>query len=748
MGKKLLQWYRRTPALWLVLAVELLVVGQAAWAAVQPPIQYSFTPEQLLPMTDKAGFDEEGRFGLTEWSDATDVARTPDMNLVAGHYRLTAEYYCPASYNGTGEPLISQFVLESIPQDATVGDAVLVDSSRTYAENMLTVHGTDSMHLIAQSSGGIFTVGNVTLCQDMFWAWLAVAGWILLFAALNAMLILLLPASPATVMPQTRRAMLVVIAAALVATLPFLGQTAVMSGHDWIFHLQRIECIADAMRYGQFPVRVYPTAKSGYGYGSPLFYGELFLYFPAVLRLLGVGVLASYRAYLLAVNLATAALTCLCLHRMELHPTAVLTGTVLYTLSYYRVACLYTRCAVGEYTAMTFLPLAAYGLWLLYAERGNPKKAWLPLMLAFSGCLQSHMITTLLMALITLVLVMVWWRKTLTRQRLSAWCKAAGGAILLNLWFLIPFLTTQMTGLYQLGSAPMQGKGVELRSLIAQDYFVGLGLALGVGAFLLLLVGNIGEHPVGRIGMVALLVGVSCSVMSTNLFPWNALSNSRLGEMLQTIQFPWRFLSLATFCMALATACGIHLLLGQGRRSMWGAAVCLVLTLITATGQFPHQELWEDVARMNDGSTVQLLHYATVTFSKNGMDSLYLPKGAVWEKVDHFALAPADGVEVGEFTRDNGVTTVLCASLRDSEGYVELPLLYYPGYKVVDGPGATYLTANGMVGVTVPAGYVGAISVAFREPKRWLLADGVSLVTLLAMLVWPLWKKRRRISKK
>ena len=76
------------------------------------------------------------------------------------------------------------------------------------------------------------------------------------------------------------------------------------------------------------------------------------------------------------------------------------------------------------------------------------------------------------------------------------------------------------------------------------------------------------------------------------------------------------------------------------------------------------------------------------------------------------------------------------------------PLLYYPGYTVVDGPGATYLTVNGMVGVTVPAGYAGTISVAFREPKRWLLADGVSLVTLLAMLVWPLWKKRREISQK
>lgn len=40
------------------------------------------------------------------------------------------------------------------------------------------------------------------------------------------------------------------------------------------------------------------------------------------------------------------------------------------------------------------------------------------------------------------------------------------------------------------------------------------------------------------------------------------------------------------------------------------------------------------------------------------------------------------------------------------------PLLYYPGYTVVDGPGTTYLTVNGMVGVTVPAR-------GTRAPSRW-----------------------------
>ena len=38
-----------------------------------------------------------------------------------------------------------------------------------------------------------------------------------------------------------------------------------------------------------------------------------------------------------------------------------------------------------------------------------------------------------------------------------------------------------------------------------------------------------------------------------------------------------------------------------------------------------------------------------------------------------------------------------------------------------------------MVGVTVPAGYSGEIRVEFREPRRWLAADLVSLATALVL---------------
>lgn len=89
-----------------------------------------------------------------------------------------------------------------------------------------------------------------------------------------------------------------------------------MIGHDLHFHLYRIQGIADALAKGDFPVRMQYTQLYGYGYPVSICYGDLFLYFPALLVLLGVPVLCAYTIFALVVNVATAVITYRCLRRI------------------------------------------------------------------------------------------------------------------------------------------------------------------------------------------------------------------------------------------------------------------------------------------------------------------------------------------------------------------------------------------------------------------------------------------------
>lgn len=101
---------------------------------------------------------------------------------------------------------------------------------------------------------------------------------------------------------------------------------------------------------------------------------------------------------------------------------------------------------------------------------------------------------------------------------------------------------------------------------------------------------------------------------------------------------------------------------------------------------------------------------------------------------------PVTTVEVTSIEQADGITTLTCAETTGQDQHAELPLLYYPSYTVIEGPGTAFKTANGLVGVTVPANYTGT----YREPKRWLLADGVSVVTAVVLLCAMRRKKSKR----
>ena len=102
MAKKLLSLLRR-PAVLLLLAAELAVVGCALAAALRPAAVYEFPADawESIAQTSQIGYDENGRIGVTEMTDGEDILRTPEMTLPKGHYAVTLDYaYTPSVWEG------------------------------------------------------------------------------------------------------------------------------------------------------------------------------------------------------------------------------------------------------------------------------------------------------------------------------------------------------------------------------------------------------------------------------------------------------------------------------------------------------------------------------------------------------------------------------------------------------------------------------------------------------------------------
>ena len=765
--KEKLRLLLRKPVVIALLIAELLVVGFALAAALRPAVVYEFAANQWenIAQESEIAYDEDGRIGVTEMTDGEDILQTPAMTLPKGHYNVTVEYnYVPGRLESGREHHATLYLKSEEPQTVT-GEQAALNLDRQQDTVVLNVrYDANAVYLVAHNDGGIFTLGRVRIQQDMLYAGACALGWVLCFLALDLLLFAMIKvARGEDVESKKNMACLLALTAITIFTfMPMMTDGGGLGGYDWVFHLSRIEGIANGLREGQFPVRIYTQAKDGYGYAPSIFYGEILLYFPAILRLLGVSVQQAYQMYAFAVLFLTAWITFYALRQIFNSRKIGLVGSALYMLAPYHLHNIYARMAVGEYAAQAFLLLIPAALCLLYGTETPTKqqthKAWWQLALAFTMLLQTHLLTLELVTMLCALFCLCNLRRTFTRRVFGTWVVAAGTVILLNAWFLVPLLTLMLSGHYEVmqdldrvGALNLKSWGYDLAGMLGLDTEArGVGPALFIGAAIFLMCAFAGKAMTERerrLGKWSAAIALLNCFMSTKLFPWEELLYLPVvGNMLLKIQFPFRCLTLAIPALLLATGCGLsYLQRCKVERALPATALMLAATL-TGTMMFYNMRLPMKLAGYI-GDSSQLIYNNDFTNVGWYYDGLYLPSeiAQTWDGFEEGE--PVTTVNVESITQEKGITALTCTETSGYDQHAELPLVYYPGYTVLEGPGTVFKTANGLVGVTVPANYSGTIRVAFREPKRWLLADGVSVVTAAGLLLCAVKRKKGKCRK-
>ena len=767
--KRIWPFLRKSKAAMVLLAVELAIIGFTLAQAVQPAANYEIMPDQWEVIAKNAtiDYDEEGRIGAVEPAEEESILRTSQLRLSAGHYKIEADYnFVPTQNKDEQESHAGVYFMADDAMVVT-GERELFAVGRTHDTVVLNVRYTNkTIRLVAYDGGGVFTLGKVTIQQDRVYAWVRVLGWLLAAFFLDLLLLLFLPTSPLAIRNADLRGCLFLLGGAvLLASMPVLMQGVGIFGDDIHFHLSRIEGIAQGLKSGQFPVRIYSQAKNGYGYAPSLFYGELCLYFPAVLRTLGVSVQLSYHLYVLAVQMLTAGIAFYSFRQMFSHNKTALLGSVLYLLNPYRLQNLYWRAAVGEYTAMAFLPLIPAALCLLYGRKEPTKKqagvACTEMVIAFGMLLQTHMISLEIMVLATAVFCLFHLRRTFSRCVLFVWLKSVAIVLLLNLWFLLPFLEIMGSGIYggMYGGTTMnagrmiQRSGYAISKVLTWNTHgrnIGIELIIGCMVFLWAWIGHDEEipHREQKIGLWSTGIGLAACWASTNTFPWGLVGAlpGKISGILLAIQFPWRYLTLAAILLTLATLCAVSLL--RPKKLARPLAVLLLSASLLGVGFFYREYLPSESGEyVGDSGELIYVDYL-VTNVAWYYDKLYLPIGAKETRDGFVTEKKVTTAEVEQIEKtEKGVILQYTAGMGE-DGIIELPLLYYPVYGIKEGAGTLFKTENGMLGIQVPAGSSGTIRVAVQEPLRWRLAELVSAVTVLVWIGSMKKEKRKTLQGK
>lgn len=531
--------------------------------------------------------------------------------------------------------------------------------------------------------------------------------------------------------------------------------------HDLVFHLYRIDGIAQGLREGQFPVRMQSTQVFGLGYPVSVFYGDLFLYFPALLRLLGMSVRASYALFIVAVNTFCASVTYVTCKRMFRSYSVALLGCALWTLSPYRLLIdMWLRAAVGEYLALCFFPVIAYGLFSIFNQGalGASKKGWLWCALGACGVVYSHVLSVLLCFVLFLPVAILLLIHRHNKDVIVQIIKFVAVTLLLSLAFIVPFLdyydsfAMRATAIADNSAFERMSKyalePAELFLFLAPVYGAG-GFSLGdsmpleIGWSVLLAAsswivimalpavhGRI-PRPTRFLGTFLIVLAVILCWMSTVYFPWSGNVPSALLPVmgiLAKIQFPWRLLGEITFILVFSGCLSLTLL---GVFSIKLRNVCCVVlvglsaieALFGLTTFMTHaEELPTDYIEVDNTGV---------------MGAEYLPDGFDLERVetrlDNLPEVTGD-ISIESYDK-NGINITFYGFSQNGSGggTVELPLIAYPHYAVTsDGNECSLgVSDDGLLLVTVPDGFNGEVSIHFAEPLSWRISFLISITALL-----------------
>ena len=553
----------------------------------------------------------------------------------------------------------------------------------------------------------------------------------------------------------------------LMASIPFFNNYLIR-GHDIYFHLMRIEGLAQGLRAGEFPVRIQPAWYDGYGYAVSVFYSDLFLYPAALLRLLGISLQDAYKVYVVLCNIATTLISGYSFGKIFRKREIGVFGSCLYTLAPYRLVNLYTRGALGEYTGMIFWPLLIYSCILLLNEDRNKvqlQKGAVLMGISMAGMLQSHMLTAEIACMVLLLLVIVHCRRIFHKEVILAGCGAVAVALGLSAWFLIPFLDYMLFGRFNINSIRnndimIQRQGTFLSQVFAifdnavgqsldagagtaGDFTQGVGLSLMLSVIILMLLCIWGylkqeERRNRQITITAAGLGVLMVVMSTLYFPWDRLCRiSRIFRyIIVKIQFPWRFTGVAVGLLAVVWCAVLNYTEREYDRRKKVITICLAVgILLLSVGHFVI-DLNQRAERIQVRSIEEM-----DTFVASGEE--YLPVDTILDKLKAQELYKDDCVEISDVVYHGTSITMHVKNTSAQQEGLELPRLYYAGYQALEVmdegqhfPIEVTDGINHVIKLMIPEQTEGNITLSFREPWYWRLAEIITLLSAGIVIVY------------
>ena len=465
----------------------------------------------------------------------------------------------------------------------------------------------------------------------------------------------------------------------------FSSSIAVFKDQDLTFHLNRFVGLAKAFEEGQILPKIYPYANNGFGYASPLFYCDLFLYPFGILNHFGVPAVYCYKLCVFIYTLMGNLIVYFILKKETGRNDISLIGVLLYFSANYHLQNIFIRNALGEILAMTFIPLVVYAIYKVLVKKED---CFIFLGVSFSLLVMAHLITTLLYGIFFFCMIIVFIiinrkDKQLLINTFKTILKGSLLALLLTAWYLLPMFEQLHSQTFWL-------------SINAKYNYIGAG-TYSLGSILEIF----GNEFMPSTGIVLLIFGIVGLIVLKNkyikmigfycILLYLIILGILPGEYLNVIQFYFR---LYVVIFPLFTIITVYLLDSIKNKKVFVFSLSIILVYCLTNLYICNQSVLNSKTnRLNNNATVQQINSV---WNDNLLDynhdelggAEYLPYTEYLDyNDDSLAIKYIDKnnkIVDYIYDYDRSFTEIKFVCENDLDLELFLPLSWYKGYKAYE----------------------------------------------------------------
>ncbi len=509
---------------------------------------------------------------------------------------------------------------------------------------------------------------------------------------------------------------------------------------DGTAHFSRNYATIEAIKSGQLLPEIVSNFCGGFGYSWNLFYPPLSTYINAIFYLIIPNYIIDMKLIIILSIILASIFMFQFIKEITKNKKIALIVSTIYITSIYFITDIYVRLAIGEIMVYVFMPLLFNGLYNIFYEKG--KKNYL-LTIGAVGILLSHNISSLILAILSIIIILFHWKKLWKNSR-QIWKDLFINAffiILIVSFFMIPLLEHKLGAEY----IAMVKDGMTSRELVVNSEINLKQIVMAIGFTILIpiLLTPICYKKINKekryLYIIILIIGIVTSITSTKIFPWN-----NIPDIFLIIQFPWRMLLYSTFFLSIISGINISICVIKEKNIR---IILVIFITIIYSGIYMFKiinfDFNFDISYLYKTEKIENIY----AFSQQCTNYDYLPVKArtpyIQNRENKVIILNGNAKIKNEKKEKTNMQFYIETFTQDS--IIELPYIYYLGYNIkLNNKNINYEESeNGFISIKIPKNTNGKIEIKYTGTKLSKISLIISIIGIISFIGYIIYEKNK-----